>query len=318
MHALLAGDGATACCRRSPSFRTGLTFRRSGASDRGGGGQRGEGLIELFISHASADAPVAEALIALVRSTLDLEAESIRCTSVDGYRMAAGEDFESRLRSEVNEAKAFIGIVTPSSMRSAFVLFELGARWGAKRQLMPLLAAGAHSSDLGGPLTSLNALSCESAPQLHQLIQDLGRVLGLTPSWLIESVRAQDRLIETSRVAAHTATETSPQAIRDQLTRGIRNYFDGMSDIGPDPSQVLGRARGIAARLAHQDRVFEDVEAEIERRKRDDNNWTYANRLDAALDLVYALGLTPSSSERNRVFLDMDLPAIAPRPTRRG
>src|SRR6266496_2330360 len=38
------------------------------------------------------------------------------------------------------------------------------------------------SHALAGPMAGLNALSCESPAQLHQLVQEVGAVLGVVPA----------------------------------------------------------------------------------------------------------------------------------------
>ncbi len=136
-------------------------------------------MVDVFVSHSSEDSLLAKQLVDLLRSSLNLRAQQIRCTSVDGYRLPAGADADEQLRKEALEARAFIGILSPFSLASAYVLFELGARWGAKRPLIPLLAPGVGYQSLRGPLTGLNALNCESAGQLHQLVSDVGKTLGI-------------------------------------------------------------------------------------------------------------------------------------------
>lgn len=66
-------------------------------------------------------------------------------------------------------------------MKSTFVLFELGARWGSGRDFLPLLAGGADSAELRPPLSNRNALSLRHDAQLHQLVRDLGNALGAAP-----------------------------------------------------------------------------------------------------------------------------------------
>lgn len=117
--------------------------------------------VSIFISHSSKDAALAEALIDLLRSALGLPAKEIRCSSVDGYRLPVGVNTEGKLREEVNAAKVVIGLVTPSSLASSYVMFELGARWGANLFLAPLLA-GVTPNELSGPLALLNVLSADN------------------------------------------------------------------------------------------------------------------------------------------------------------
>ena len=123
--------------------------------------------MKVFISHSSRDVVVVEFLIDLLRKALNLKSEEIRCTSVDGYRMPGGASVDETLRVEVHDAELLIGIVTPASLKSAYVMFELGARWGAGKRMIPLLASGATPNHLGGPLAGLNALD---ASQIGQLI----------------------------------------------------------------------------------------------------------------------------------------------------
>ena len=134
--------------------------------------------LSIFISHSSKDADLALALIELLKSSLGLVADQIRCSSVDGYRLPVGVNTESQLREEVNAAKIVIGLITPSSLTSAYVVFELGARWGANRFLAPIVA-GVDKGELGAPLGLLNALSAHEEGQLHQLLKDVSEQLGL-------------------------------------------------------------------------------------------------------------------------------------------
>jgi hypothetical protein len=135
--------------------------------------------LTLFISHSAADAPVAKVLISLFEKSLKISARAIRCTSVDGYRLPAGVDTNDALRTEVFDAKLFIALLTPTSLSSTYVLFELGARWGARRPFFPVLASGATTSDLRAPLNGLNALSASVPDQVRQLVEDAAEALSL-------------------------------------------------------------------------------------------------------------------------------------------
>jgi hypothetical protein len=133
--------------------------------------------LTLFISHSSKDVEIAKTLIALFEKALKISARSIRCTSVDGYRLPAGADTNEVLRTEVFGAKLFVALLTPTSLASHYVLFELGARWGTRRPLFPLLAGGAIASHLQPPLSGLNSLNASIADQVRQLVEDASSAL---------------------------------------------------------------------------------------------------------------------------------------------
>lgn len=137
--------------------------------------------IRLFISHCSNDQEVAGKLTELVKNALRLSSSEIRCTSVDGYRLPGGAKTNEQIKREVRDSIAFIGLISAAATGSMYVLFELGARWGSDKHLLPLLAPGVSPDILKGPLSELNALSCANSSQLHQLVSDLAKILKIQP-----------------------------------------------------------------------------------------------------------------------------------------
>jgi hypothetical protein len=138
-------------------------------------------MIKIFISHSSTDQQLAEKLTELVKNALRLSSDEIRCTTIDGYRLPGGAKTNEQIKREVRDSIAFIGLISTAATDSMYVLFELGARWGSDKHLLPLLAPGVSPDILKGPLSDLNALSCGNVAQLHQLVKDLADTLDVQP-----------------------------------------------------------------------------------------------------------------------------------------
>ncbi|MBI3658954.1 toll/interleukin-1 receptor domain-containing protein [Candidatus Acetothermia bacterium] len=153
--------------------------------------------IRLFISHSSKDMQLAGSLVELLRAALNLPASEIRCTSVKGYGLPGGVDTDEQLLRELRDAEAFIGILSSASMRSMYVLFELGARWGSRKHLIPLLAPATPASALSGPISGLNALSAENVEQLVQLVSQIGSALHIKPKEPSEYKSYVDKVSQT-------------------------------------------------------------------------------------------------------------------------
>ena len=170
--------------------------------------------MRVFISHSSSDVEIAKLLIDLLRKALHLRSDEIRCTSVDGYRMPGGASIDERLRAEVHDAELLIGLITPNSLGSAYVTFELGARWGADKHMIPLLASGVTPGLLGGPLAGINALDSSVDGQVHQFLEDAAKCLRLNLDKASSYAAAVDEL-------ARMASESTPA---EESQPGISDY----------------------------------------------------------------------------------------------
>lgn len=169
--------------------------------------------LDIFISHSSRDKSIAKKLIYLIRSALNIPAENIRCSSVDGFRLPVGVPTIERLRQEVHNSKTFIALITPNSLQSVFVLFELGARWETQKPLMPLLACGIHNENLREPLSAINTLDCGNAAQLHQFIENLGKALNINPTGAAAYQEYIEELTKEANVVAQNHIMEDPKQL---------------------------------------------------------------------------------------------------------
>tara|TARA_R110002096_G_scaffold199271_13_gene383117 strand:+ start:1750 stop:2910 length:1161 start_codon:yes stop_codon:yes gene_type:complete len=162
--------------------------------------------MKVFVSHSSDDAILAEAIVELLRAALSIPASQIRCTSVPEYGLDVGDNTDARLKAEVRESKCFIALITPVSIGSTYVLFELGARWGTELPLFPVLGRGATSRNLDGPLKAINAISLTDVSRIHHLINKVGSVLELT----LAETETFARKVEAVREAAKDTIQVEP------------------------------------------------------------------------------------------------------------
>ncbi len=170
-------------------------------------------ILRVFVSHSSSDIKVVQGLVDLMQKALHLTSDDIRCTSLDGFGMAGGASIDDTLRAEVHDAELLIGIITPHSLRSAYVMFELGARWGAGRPMIPLLASGITADDLEEPLGSINALDSSQEGQVLQLVEDIAGYLNVEADKASSYSGATKELARLSRESA-----TASGQIKSELT----------------------------------------------------------------------------------------------------
>jgi hypothetical protein len=117
----------------------------------------------LFISHRHVDQKVAEALAECVRARFAIDSHDLRCTSVSPYRLKGGEGTERKLREEVIQADAVLGLISPTANQSTYVMFELGAAWGSSIYTCPLLIKGATGKTFRTPSGAATHWTCATA-----------------------------------------------------------------------------------------------------------------------------------------------------------
>ena len=198
--------------------------------------------IRIFISHSSHDIALAKILIELLEKALHPRSREIRCTSVDGYRMQSGAPTDQRLRAEVHDADLLIGIITPNSMKSAYVIFELGARWGAEKPMIPLLASGATPELLEGPLAGINAMDARYESQVYQLVEDAGDYLSIELDKTSSYASAVSALVQLSK-ETEVIVEQSPAV-------------DRASNLSDDAKELLIEAADDQFRGIHKARTM--------------------------------------------------------------
>lgn len=141
----------------------------------------------LFISHASADRELAEALVRMLRLGTSLGPGEIVCTSLPGMGVPQGvEDYLGYLREHLESAQFVLPLLTPAFFESETCLIELGAMWGTQQErfllMVPSITYERVERLLGkhqlGRIDSSTVLS-----ELHDRVNEAFRLTPQTPMW---------------------------------------------------------------------------------------------------------------------------------------
>jgi hypothetical protein len=135
--------------------------------------------MKIFISHSHADQRIAIALLHYLLAEFELKAEDIRCTSVPGYQIPAGDFIVHRLRKDIKQGLGFIALLSHFGLESLWVKFELGAAWVTKKEVIPILGPGLSSADKQlGPIGSMPCVSIDDKQCKEILKQYFSQMAG--------------------------------------------------------------------------------------------------------------------------------------------
>jgi hypothetical protein len=134
----------------------------------------------IFISHATSDKPLAEALIDLFVVGLGLASEQIFCSSVEGHTIPAGVEFKDFMQHELTTGSAVVGLISPAYLENIWCVCELGATWGLTKEFYPVLIPPMTYKSLPPFLSSTQSLLVDNESHLDRMSDGLPKLFGKT------------------------------------------------------------------------------------------------------------------------------------------
>jgi len=133
----------------------------------------------IFLSHVAAEKALAEAFETLLTKWLGITSARIFCSSLEGQGVPKGTNFVDAIRKEVGEAKVVIALISPAYLDSAFCMAELGAAWVLGTQRYPIVVPPNTFKVIDATMLGLVAVKIDEEHALSQLLEELGKALGL-------------------------------------------------------------------------------------------------------------------------------------------
>lgn len=197
------------------------------------------GIVQVFISHSSADEALAAALEGLIEAAFEVSEGTVRCTITATGAHPRGSRTSVQLRQDLKNAKVFLVLMTPSSRRSDWVLLEIGGAWVLDLPTLPILAGGVTLQDLPAVISDINSVRAERDEEVWDLIEFIGKHTDLVPRTRQAKIsKAVKTLVEAAGGIVGAEAPRTPSATRPQA----RDYV-GTVVVGVDVSVVPYRAR---------------------------------------------------------------------------
>ena len=167
----------------------------------------------IFISHKETDVVIASKLVDYLLAALEVSDEEVLCTSVPGHQLAFGMSIPEQLRDGLSTSTAIIGLLTQDSIKSSWVTFELGAAWGLKKMVVPLLGPGLVYGDLPGPLSNSPAVQISKDDAMNRLSDAVKQISESLSIGQKSGGKAQARLQDFVSAFASSASVVSDKEI---------------------------------------------------------------------------------------------------------
>jgi TIR domain len=87
--------------------------------------------FRVFVSYAKEDSVYADELLSYLSTQPKLDVFTTN-------KISAGEKWRSKIKNALNASDIFLVILSPASVKSSWVLFELGLAWGLDMPIIPV------------------------------------------------------------------------------------------------------------------------------------------------------------------------------------
>jgi len=192
------------------------------------GKTEGMPIRKVFVSHAATDKKLADYLVDLLQTGVDVQRGQIVCTSLEGMGIPKGTTFVDWIRDELVGAQLVIALITPEYFESAFCLCELGATWATKANLYPLIVPPLTYAHLKAVLVGCQAGVADTDTDLDEMFERVKIAVGTSPSigrWnqkkiaFIARVRNYSKSVKPPRPTAEEAVSIreTVEALQDEI-----------------------------------------------------------------------------------------------------
>jgi len=135
--------------------------------------------LTVFISHSSKDSIIALALARLIRAAFNLGQKDIRSSFLEDYKTKAGKGISKASQSEAINSAVFVAVLTKNLLNSFYCVFEMGARWGANKEVFAYAVNNQINQTLKKPLSDIVSQGLDNSVSVQHFLEKLAEKLQL-------------------------------------------------------------------------------------------------------------------------------------------
>jgi len=204
--------------------------------------------IKVFISHSTDDAEWAKEVVERLDTGIGIKKKQILCTSLAETKLRPGGSVADELRHNLEDCSVVIGLLTPGSVDSDYLLMELGAAWGLRKTCC-LLLRDVEPERVPGPFKSIVVVGWDDPDAMSRLLKTVkdsiecyetrprGRLktawaFGLLAAMAAGGASFADRHFSDASYRVHLLTGT-PGGLFEKLGNWVNETMTAQGDAAP-------------------------------------------------------------------------------------
>jgi hypothetical protein len=187
---------------------------------------------KIFISHSSKDIDIVKSFVEnVLKLGLDVPADRIFCSSMEGQGVKSGQYIPDRLKAEINLSCLALLFISKNYKSSEVCLNEVGAAWATlpKENIIPLLLPNTDFSELGFLDLGRLSLKIYEREGILKLIQDCKEQLN--PSFNLERIHDKIEVFIANVEKSTSQNNKEEKEEIDEWTECFTNNLEALDEI---------------------------------------------------------------------------------------
>ncbi|MGH1388302.1 toll/interleukin-1 receptor domain-containing protein [Kordia sp.] len=153
-----------------------LSFIKSGTKKQQN--ETEQGLKKIFVSHDVKDKQIVESFIQLLQG-IGINPENIFCSSLEGYGVSLGENFEDEIKDRLTEDVLVLFMISNHFYSSQKCMIQMGAAWVLTKDQISIAIPPFRLEEMKGVFQNFQGIRIDQEKQLDLLKATLEHKFGL-------------------------------------------------------------------------------------------------------------------------------------------
>lgn len=202
-----------------------------GDSDNELAKDNGASQMKIFISHSEKDQAIAKVLVDYLLASLKFsDDQEVRASSVEGHGFKFG-NLDGNIKDDLNIAPYVIVLITKESLRSYWVMIEVGAAWALSKTMIPIISPEIKFDELHDVIKNSHCIlisNTKVSEKLSDMVNEIHNTLNIQ---LKGGGKSQSKLDEfVSLFRAYKSDRKIEEPVEEPVsedTKPIINSADG-------------------------------------------------------------------------------------------
>ena len=204
---------------------------------------------KIFVSHCTKNKEIADHLIDLLEQT-GVPRASVFCTSIVGQGIRNGQELNSRILLELQEAAAIIFLISYDFLQSAYCVEELGVGWFLSQKgdtkcfylVLPDISIGKIEGFVNSKIQKLTVVNPANSGDFSLFLEDFHEKIGISLPNHMQTEKSERAFFKL--ISPHISSVVAREKRRTETPKKQKSRIKELEEENRELKEEIRRLRG--------------------------------------------------------------------------